>query len=283
MISVIIPIYNTKKYIVEAIISVLEQHTDKEIILIDDASTDGSLEALRDYMEGQEIFVRKESHEIHKTLNNGKMTLLWKGILEYEGFETVVRAYRNKNNQGVAFSRNAGVKLATGEYIAFLDADDRWKSDKLIKQLALLKKTGACLCNAGRVLINADGTFTQTIIHTPQKITKKMLEKTNYINCSAVVMKRNVALRYPMVHSDVHEDYLTWLKLMKDYRYVVGVDEPLLEYRLSESGKSRNKLHAAKMTYRTYRYAGYGMLKTICMMIAYTLHGLKKYQLKNMF
>lgn len=279
MVSVVVPICNAKKYLVEAVTSVLMQHVDKEILLIDDASTDGSLEVLKKYMEGQDLFVTKQGREVRKPLNNGKTILLWRGVLEYDGFSTVIWAFRNKENQGVCYTRNLGVKLAKGEQIAFLDADDRWKPDKLLKQLDRMKKTGACLCNCGRVLVKPDGSITSNEIGTPEKITKEMLEKTNYINCSAVVWKRQVALKYPMTHGkDAHEDYLTWLKLLKDYKYVVGVDEPLLEYRLSEKGKSRNKWKSAKMTYKTYRYAGYNMLQTMVMMLFYSVNGLKKYR-----
>jgi teichuronic acid biosynthesis glycosyltransferase TuaG len=108
-----------------------------------------------------------------------------------------------------------------------------------------------------------------------------MLEKTNYINCSAVVIKREVMLEYPMKYSNVHEDYYAWLSIMKKYRFAVGVDEPLILYRLSPRGKSRNKLKSALMTYRTYRYAGYSLPASAVMMFWYTINGLRKYRLTN--
>ena len=84
-------------------------------------------------------------------------------------------------------------------------------------------------------------------------------------------------LAFPMEHSEVHEDYLTWIRLLKQEDFVVGIDEPLLEYRLSEKGKSRNKLKSAYMTYRTYRLAGYSVRKSGRMMVDYMINGLKKY------
>ena len=166
---------------------------------------------------------------------------------------------------------------ADGKYIAFLDADDRFAPGKLKKQVELLEQTGACLCNTARVLMTPDGSLTQTIMHTPEKITLAELEKTNVINCSSVVAPREILLKYPMQHSEVHEDYLTWLQMLRAYPYAVGIDEPLLEYRLSAHGKSRNKLKSARMTYRTYRLAGYPVWKSCRMFLSYMINGLKKY------
>ena len=91
MISVVIPMYNSKKYIQQAIDSVLEQtFKDAEIIVVDNYSTDGSYELCK------------------KTYANDKN----------------VSILRNQENRGVAFSRNRGISEARGKYVAFLDSDD---------------------------------------------------------------------------------------------------------------------------------------------------------------
>mgnify|MGYP004640993441 FL=1 len=249
MVSVIIPVYNAKKYVCEALASVVEQSYVQEVIVIDDGSTDGSMEVVQAWLDAHEAQTEKI-----------RFCLLY-----------------NAHNMGVAESRNRGVKEAEGIYVAFLDADDRFAPGKLKKQVELLERTGACLCNTARVLMQADGTLTQNIMHTPEKITLADLEQTNYINCSSVVVRRDIMQKYPMKHSEVHEDYLTWLRMLRDYAYAVGIDEPLLEYRLSENGKSRNKLKSARMTYRTYRLAGYSVWKSCRMFAHYAVKGLKKY------
>lgn len=249
MVSVIIPVYNAKKYVCEALASVVEQSYVQEVIVIDDGSTDDSMEVVQVWLDAHEAQTEKI-----------RFRLLY-----------------NAHNMGVAETRNRGVKEAEGIYVAFLDADDRFAPGKLKKQVELLEQTDACLCNTARVLMQADGTLTQNIMHTPEKITLADLEQTNYINCSSVVVRRDIMQKYPMEHSEVHEDYLTWLRMLRDYAYAVGIDEPLLEYRLSENGKSRNKLKSARMTYRTYRLAGYSVWKSCRMFVHYTVKGLKKY------
>lgn len=292
MISIVMPVYNSREYIVEAVDSALRQHVDKELIILDDCSRDDSIERVLAYFYNKyEVIGNHEAKRRGVTVSEvphdaKTVQLVWSGYVRrvHKNRPTPpdkpfvrVRIYRNRKNRGVALVRGKGVILASGEYVAFLDADDRWCAHKLSRQLKALQETGACLCNTARRMIRHDGEDTGVVIHTPTVITKKMMEKTNYINCSSVVGKTEVLKRFPMKHSNAHEDYLTWLRILNEYDYVIGIDEPLLEYRLSKTGKSRNKIKAAIMTYRTYRYAGYRRDKAMRMMVHYTINGLKKH------
>ncbi len=252
MISIIIPVKNGGKYLINAVASAMNQQVDKEIIVIDDCSDDDSVFLLLDCVED---FVRQ-------------------GMIGPDA----IRIYRNVKSLGVAETRNRGVKLAKGEYIAFLDADDWWHQDKLKLQLKVMNKTGAKLCCTARELFKEDGKSTGVIIPVPGRITLNMLEKSNCINCSSVLLYRSVAKEFPMRNSDAHEDYLTWLKILRKYKYVVGINRPLLNYRLSKNGKSGNKLKSALMTYKTYCYAGYGRVKAGFMMVDYAINGIRKYR-----
>ena len=80
-----------------------------------------------------------------------------------------------------------------------------------------------------------------------------------------------------MHHDDSHEDYLMWLEILKKYGKGCAVNEPLLKYRVSETGKSGSKLHSAKMTYKTYRYMGFGPVRSCLYFIGYAVQGIKKY------
>jgi glycosyltransferase involved in cell wall biosynthesis len=100
-VSVIIPVFNGERYLSAAIESVLAQtHPPFEIIVVDDGSKDSS----------------------------GKIA---------RGFGQPVRCHAQVN-QGLAAARNQGVRLAAGDFLAFLDADDLWLPDKLTQQVALL-------------------------------------------------------------------------------------------------------------------------------------------------
>ena len=184
---------------------------------------------------------------------------------------------RNKKNTGAAASRNAGVLKASAPWTAFLDADDWWTPDKLMRQLELLEETGDVLCCTARELMDVSGKSLHKIIHVKKTITYKDLLFHNSINCSSVVIRTDVAREFPMEHDDSHEDYITWLKVLRKYGCAVGIDKPYLKYRLSEGGKSRNKLKSAVMTYNVYRYAGYGRIKSCIFFCSYALHGIWKY------
>ena len=103
-ISVIIPVFNTERYVAEAIDSVLVQdHSPLEILVVDDGSTDGTAEILTKY--GSTI------------------------------------RYLHQPNQGTGSARNLGVRAATGSHLAFLDADDRWPPGRLGRQLAVFAES----------------------------------------------------------------------------------------------------------------------------------------------
>ena len=84
-------------------------------------------------------------------------------------------------------------------------------------------------------------------------------------------------MNFPMEHDDSHEDYITWLKILRKYGCAAGINKPYLKYRLSEGGKSRNKLKSAAMTYNVYRYVGYGRIRSCIFFCSYAVHGMWKY------
>ena len=242
LISVVIPAYNCAGVIGRAIDSALAQKVALEILVLDDGSSDG-LEAV---------------------------------MADYEGNEAV-RFAKNEKNLGAAATRNRGVTLARGKYVAFLDADDYWTEDKLSRQLALMEQTGCVLCCTARELMTPEGELTGRVIPVKEIISYRELLKHNSINCSSVLILTDVAREFPMHHDDSHEDYIMWLEVLRKYETACGINEPMLKYRLSNSGKSGNKLHSAKMTFMVYRYMGFGMVKSMACFCSYAFHGVKKY------
>ncbi|MGN0976925.1 MAG: glycosyltransferase family 2 protein [Faecousia sp.] len=242
LVSVIIPVHDCAKYVGQAIDSALAQEVPLEILVIDDGSRDNLDQVMRRYRS-----------------------------------EPRIRYLKNEANLGVAETRNRGVRLAKGNYIAFLDADDYWMHNKLKKQLALMEETGCVICSTARELMTMEGKLTGHIISVKAKITYSDLLLSNRINCSSVVMRTEVAREFPMHHDDSHEDYLMWLEVLRKYRTACAVNEPLLKYRISETGKSGNKWQSAKMTFMVYRYMGFGWIRSILHFCSYAVHGMLKY------
>ena len=107
MVSVIIPCYNARQYICEALASAVAQEYVHEVILVDDCSTDDSVACVQ----------------------------AWLDVHAAQTADISIRVLQNAENSGVAVSRNRGVQEADGKYIAFLDADDRFAPLKLKKKV----------------------------------------------------------------------------------------------------------------------------------------------------
>lgn len=241
-ISVVMPAFRCADTITMAIDSVLIQDVPLELIVINDCSPD-HLDA----------------------------------VMEPYRNHPAVRYVKNEVNLGAAASRNRGVVMARGEYVAFLDADDCWETGKLHKQLRAMEASGAVLCSTARELMTPEGLLTGRIIPVKERLTYRELLKHNAINCSSVLMKADVARAFPMHHEDSHEDYIMWLEVLREYGYACAVNEPLLKYRLTNSGKSGNKFQSAWMTFKVYRYMGFGWLCSLALFIRYACYGLLKY------
>ena len=242
LVSVVIPAYNCAGTILEAVESALLQEVDLEILVIDDCSKDNLEEVMKNYQENPVVFYIK-----------------------------------NEKNLGASGSRNRGVSMARGKYTAFLDADDWWEKEKLTKQLAKMKETECVLCGTARELLRPDGTSTGKVIPVKETITYRQMLTHNSINCSSVLALTDVLREFPMEHEEAHEDYLTWLRILQKYKRVCAVNEPLLKYRLSNTGKSGSKAHSAKMTFQVYRFMGFGYVKSAACFCSYAVHGIMKY------
>lgn len=242
LVSVIIPAYNCANFIHMALDSALAQDVPVEIIVINDCSRDNLDRVMGRYKKYPQVLYLK-----------------------------------NEKNLGVAETRNKGIALARGKYIAFLDADDYWEKDKLRKQIKLIEEKGTVICSTARELMNPDGALTGYVIPVKTEFTFKDLRLHNQINCSSVLIKAEVAKEFPMHHDDSHEDYLMWMEVLEKYGKGCAVNEPLLKYRTTNTGKSGNKLNSAKMTYKTYRYMGFGVFRSVMYFLCYAFYGLRKY------
>jgi teichuronic acid biosynthesis glycosyltransferase TuaG len=244
-VSVVMPVYNCEAYIRQAVRSVLEQEVPLELIVIDDGSKDGTAEIMQDFLVDDRVIYLK-----------------------------------NETNMGVAATRNRGVREAKGSYVAFLDADDYWRPNKLARQLALIKEKQVVLCATGRELVDREGNPLNKVIPVKEEIVYKDMLKQNWINNSSILVKRDVLLEFPMEADEIHEDYLLWLKVLRKYGRACAINEPLLVYRWDTDSKSGNKLKSAKMTYLTYRKLGMNRFQAGKSFLSYAFAGIQKYYVK---
>lgn len=241
MISIVMPAYNAGKYIKDAIESVVRQsYTDWELIIVDDCSGDKTKE-----------------------------------IAESCGDERI-RVFSNTANMGAAGSRNKGIRLAQGDCIAFLDADDCWDEYKLEKQAAL----NADFSFTGSGFIDETGEQIDYVLHVPSVVNFEKLLGQNVISNSSVVIKKELIEGYPFPEhvKNIHEDYAVWLSILRTGITAQGIDEPLLKYRVIDSSKSSDKRNAALMNWNVYRYLKLSYPKSIISEVRYAVNGIKKWR-----
>ena len=195
-ISVIIPTYNRKKYIKRAIDSVIHQsYKPFEIIVIDDGSTDGTYELIKQSYSSSQISLKKQ-----------------------------------KNN-GVSSARNKGIKLANGDWIAFLDSDDEWFKNKLELQVREIKKSKTFICHTNEIWIRNGIRVNQMKKHQKYggAIFKKCLDMCR-ISPSSVMIHRRIFDEIGLFDEDliICEDYDLWLRISSKYP-VLYLDSMLIK------------------------------------------------------
>lgn len=246
LVSVIMPAYNAEKYIRQAVSSALAQtYGNLELIVIDDCSTDSTF-----------------------------------GILEeLAAQDPRVRPLRNEHNCGVARTRNRGLDLCNGEYVALLDSDDIWYKDKLEKQLSLALSQGADIIYCSYAMIDDSGAHSYHDFLVPEQTDFHGMLMCNHIGCSTVMLKGTAIAKYRFEECFFHEDYALWMKMMQDGCRALGLREILVDYRISRSSRSFNKFKAAKNRWHIYRRElGLPLLKSVYCLIGYMVNGLKKYR-----
>lgn len=243
--SVIIPAYQCGSLIDEAVQSVLcQSEEDFEVIIIDDCSLDNT----------------------------------WKKIQELADQDTRIRIYQNQKNLGVANTRNRGLDLAKGTYVAFLDGDDRWRPDKLEKQRRRMEKTACDVCYTSYSFIDSDGRQIRRPYLVPESFSREEFLKENYIGCSTAVIRAESLGKIRMRSEYTHEDYVFWLELLKNGAHFYGITEPLTEYRILKDSRSSNKYKAACGRWKIYRnFLGFGLMKSFWYQVHYILRGLRKH------
>ena len=193
-ISVVITTYNRKELVERAIRSVLNQSLPPfEIIVIDDGSTDGT-----------ENFIR-------------------------EKFPMV--KYILQNNSGISSARNRGISIASGDWIAFLDSDDEWLRKKNEVQINMLKQNPDFnICYTNEIWIRNGKRVNQRKIHTKYggDIFEKCLPLC-IISPSSVMIKKEIFKEYGTFDPDlpVCEDYDLWLRFSA-FLPVLYIEKPLI-------------------------------------------------------
>jgi len=212
-VSVIVPAYNSAELIRESIDSALrQQQVTCEVIVVDDGSTDGTWEVLQSYGDR-------------------------------------IRSIR-QSNQGAYYARNAAAAIATGEWLAFLDADDVWADDKLAKQLQLAApQVGLIYSDCAN--LDASGRVTGRTSDAAALVEGRIFEPlltNNFLSTSTVLIRRKVFEELGGFATEIKgcADWDMWLRYAASDREVRVHPDALASYRwhagqMSKSFEARQR------------------------------------------
>lgn len=219
LVSIITPSYNSSKYIGKTIKSILSQtYTNWELIVIDDCSTDNSVEQLNIYADQDDR----------------------------------IKIISLEKNSGAAVARNTGIKYAQGRFIAFLDSDDTWNSNKLEKQIEFMLTNDYAFTYTAYHKVNENGGYLSKV-NIPIRASYDELLKTCVIGCLTAMYdaEKLGKITFPLIRK--RQDFALWLKILKKVPFAYGLDDDLASYTVRNDSISANKFKAAQYNWYLYR------------------------------
>lgn len=220
LISIITPTYNCAKFIARTLDSVQAQtYQNWEMIIVDDRSQDNTKEIVEGYMK-----------------NDPR--------IQYHLLDA---------NSGAAVARTTAMSLAKGSYMAFLDSDDIWMPDKLERQIRWMNNNGyAFSCTAYEQIDEDDNLLNRTI---------KTIKRTDYnrllLDCpvgnSTVIYDVEKMGKFEVPNIRKRNDDALWLQMLKKEKYIWGMPDVLMKYRIRQNSISSNKFKVIKYHWILYR------------------------------
>ena len=213
----VMPVFNASRTLERAVASILAQERDDwQLFLIEDGSTDGSAE----------ICARLAAQD------------------------TRIQLLRQPGNTGAAAARNAGIRRASGRYLAFLDADDEWLPEKLSRQLAFMQAEGAVFSYTG---FWRQRDSQRHRVRVPSSVSRSELLKGNVIGCLTAIYDRAHfgAVELPALR--LRQDFALWLDLLARSELAHGLDLPLAVHHVQAGSLSAPRGRAMWATWQMYR------------------------------
>ncbi|GGY16238.1 glycosyltransferase family 2 protein [Streptomyces tanashiensis] len=228
LVSVVMPVYNSAATLGAAVRSVLSQtHSDLELLVTDDKSSDDSMDLLMDFAR-QDERVKPESAP---------------------------------EQGGAGRARNLAITRARGDYVAFLDSDDMWLPEKAERQIAFAAEGDAPLTFTSYFKMDADYAGESTdfvpngrVVSAREHVDYQAMLVRDYIGALTAMYDRNVLGTRLMPEMRKRQDYALWLSIMRDGADARGLAEPLAVYRAHQAGSlSSNKLSLIPYNWELYR------------------------------
>jgi len=231
LVSIIMPSYNSARFIGQSIESIISQtYTNWELLITDDCSTDETVSVVQGY-------VQQDSR---------------------------IKLFCMKTNGGAGKARNESIKNANGRYIAFCDSDDRWFPEKLEKQIRHMDEHDCALCSSSYLICNEEGKVIG-VNYSPSRLTLGMMKRDNKIGClTAIYDTQRLGHKYYMPVIRKRQDWALFLNILKDCQVCYCLKEPLAFYSQHSQGSiSSDKTALIKYNVAVYETVfGYSKIKS---------------------
>ncbi len=244
-ISIILPNFNSEKYIKTTIKSILNQTFKKwELIIVDDNSNKNTLNIL-------------------KNLKNKKIKIIFL-----------------KRNKGVAYCRNLAIKKSSGEYLAFLDSDDIWNKKKLALQYNFMKKNNYSFTYTNYELVD-EISKSLGFVFPPKYFTFDMFVKNTSIGTSTMMIKKSISKNVNFTNTLICEDYYYKCKILKKIGSAKLLNSVLSKYRIRGDSLQSNKLRNFYWMWKINKdYNKFTFFKNFKSLFFISFNSLKKYGFK---
>ena len=237
LVSIITPTFNSEKFIEKTIQSVQNQtYINWEMILVDDCSCD-------------------------------KTVLI---ITNFAAFDSRIQFFQLEKNSGTGVARNYALAKAKGNYIAFLDSDDLWKSEKLEKQINFLLKNKLPFTFSFYECIDEAGKLLNKRVEAPTNLSYRQLFFCNYIGNLTGIYDANYFGKITISSIRKRQDWMLWLTILKKTKKAQAIAESLAYYRIRENSISASKSDLLKHNFAVYRtFHGFNLVGAIACMIGF--------------
>ena len=231
LVSVIMPTYNSSRFVAESIESILHQtYTNIELLITDDGSTDNTPEIIKHYAR----------------------------------IDKRVRFFSLSENMGAGYARNKSIQEAKGRYIAFCDSDDSWMPEKLEKQIRFMQQNNLCFCFSSYFVCDDAGRQTGIVI-APASVSLTDTKRDNRIGFLTAMYDTSIHGKFYMPTLRKRQDWAYVLLILKKCQKAFALKEPLAFYRRSKGSISSNKISLIKFNAEVYKTIfGYSTLHAYC-------------------
>ena len=237
LVSIIIPTYNTEKFIRTTLQSVKDQtYQNWEMVLVDDASTDRTVSIIEEFAKDDDR----------------------------------IKLFKLEKNSGNGFARNIALEKATGKYIAYLDADDLWFPEKLEKQIQFLKTNNLHFTFSFYDCIDEDGNNLNRRVEAPLNLTYNQLFFCNYVGNLTAIYDVGYFGKILLPASQKRQDWRLWLTILKQIKTAEAIPEFLAFYRIRKDSISSSKFKLIKHNFGVYReFHGYNLVFSVLLMMRF--------------